>query len=80
MWFDKGITQKQDFMIVVCDTYDWTDYPVFCTTEEFDEKHAEFDGKNMQKIMEVYDLSVDKESQINEFRAFHYPIGFRKGN
>lgn len=72
-WFDYGIKNKQDFMIVVCDTYDWTDYPSYCNKNEFDLKYQQYNGQNMQKIMEVYDLSLDKDSQLNQHRCMNLP-------
>ena len=63
-------------MIVVCDTFDWNDYPVFSSADQFAEKHKQHDDVNMQKIMEVYDLPLDPEVQIAEPRAFHYPPCF----
>lgn len=36
---------------------------------EVADKHG---GKEMQRIMEVYDLSMDHQIQINERRAFHH--------
>ena len=60
-------------MIVVCDTFDWEDYPVYVLPgENVREKAAEYDGKEMQKIMEVYSLSQDLEAQLDEHRAEHY--------
>lgn len=32
---------------------------------------AKYDGKNMQIVMEVYDLSLDLEAQLREERAYH---------
>jgi len=64
---------EADFLIVVCDTFSYDDYPVFCTHEDFKETHAKYDGKNMQRVMEVYDLALDHEAQLNERRAFHPP-------
>lgn len=73
-WFDSGIKDKQDFMIVVCDQFDWTDYPAYCTRNGFDWKYNQYkDGQNMQKIMEVYDLSLDKDSQLNQHRCMNLP-------
>jgi hypothetical protein len=77
-WLIRGKTNGADFVIVVCDTYDHEDYPVFCTEAEFKQKHAQYNGKNMQIIMEVYDLSLDITSQMQERRAFHYPASFRE--
>lgn len=72
-WFLKGKEQKATHMIVVCDTYDLEDYPVYVMPgENVHEKHAEYRGKNMQKVMEVYSLRKNIESQLNERRAFHF--------
>lgn len=71
-WFDDGKEQNADFMIVVCDTFDWEDYPVYCTNNNFEQKYKNC-SRNMQKVMEVYDLSLDKESQLSEYRANHPP-------
>jgi len=74
-WFDRGINSKMDFMIVVCDTYDYEDYPVFCKSEQFAAEYAEHNGPNMQKIMEVYNLSIPWEKQQGH-RVFNPPVGF----
>lgn len=64
---------EADFMLIVCDTFDYDDYPVFCTRGNFEETHAKYNEKNMQRVIEVYDLSLEHESQLNERRAFHPP-------
>ncbi len=72
-WFRKGKEEGSTHMIIVCDTFDWDDYPVYVSPQEnVREKGAEYNGKNMQKIMEVYSLSKDLSMQLNEHRAFHY--------
>ena len=76
LWFDEGQRQKQAFMIVVCDTYDHGDYPVYATVENFAQLYEKNNRKNMQRIMEVYDLNIDKDVQMSEHRAFHYPTGW----
>ena len=71
-WFQSGIKSGATHMIVVCDTYDWDDYPVYVRQEEnVGEKVLEYHRKNMQKGMEVYDLIMDMDTQLNEHRAFH---------
>lgn len=61
-------------MAVVCDTFDWDDYPVYVM--EGEDPHAKLltyeKGENMASLMEVYNLSMDIEKQMNEHRAFHY--------
>ena len=74
-WFAEGQRKGSLYMIVVCDTYDWEDHPVYCSASTFEEKYKHYAGKNMQKIMEVYDLSMDREKQMSERRAFHFPPG-----
>lgn len=54
-------------MIVVCDTFDHEDYPVYVSEDEdVHEKAAEYDECDMQKIMEVYNLSMDIEEQLSQ--------------
>ncbi len=73
-WFKSGVSQGATHLIVVCDTYDWEDYPVYVmpgtdAKEEVDKRH----GKNMAKVMEVYNLKKDMEEQIEGGREqFNY--------
>lgn len=72
-WFDRGVVEGKSHLIVVCDTYDHDDYPVYVNPDQdAKEVAAMYNGKNMQRIMEVYSLSMDKEVQLNQFRAFNY--------
>lgn len=72
-WFDHGVADGATHMIVVCDTYDWDDYPVYVTpTEDAREKAQTYNDKEMQQVMEVYDLALPKADQMAEFRAFNY--------
>ena len=65
-WFQSGLRQEATHLIVVCDTFEWYDYPVYVLPgQDIKEKESEYDGKNMQKVMEVYNLSMDMEEQIN---------------
>lgn len=73
-WFDDGVAQGALFMIVACDTYDHSDYPVYAKTAwEAWVQFQAHDGLYGQRIMEVYDLLRDREVQMAEFRAFHMP-------
>ena len=59
-------------MFVVCDTFDHEDYPVkIMRGEDPLKKYSELNGKNMQRVIEVYNMSMDIEAQIREARAFH---------
>lgn len=66
-WLERGAKKNATHMIVVCDTYDWDDYPVFVSADEnVSEAMKRYDRVNMQKIMEVYNLGMDIETQLNE--------------
>ncbi len=72
-WFKRGKKKKATHLIVVCDTYDHSDYPVFVTKEQ--DVRTEFNnrnGVNMAKVMEVYNLSKDMEEQVRRHRCFEY--------
>jgi hypothetical protein len=76
-WFDVGINRGARWMVVICDTFDHDDYPVYF--EEGEKKEcgkriaAAEAGENMQQLMEVYDFSINKEDQFREVRAMHRP-------
>ena len=73
-WFDKGVSAKKDYLIIVCDTFEWSDYPVFTTKDNFWEKFNTYSNNdNMQRIMEVYDLNKNKIKQLKEPKSFNIP-------
>lgn len=75
LWFDRGVAQGATHMIVVCDTFDHEDYPVYVMPgQNVRAEAAKYDGKNMQIIMEVYHLQLDRDTQMAEHRAFHYEL------
>lgn len=72
-WIKRGQDQGATHMIVVCDTFDWEDYPVYVMpTENAHDKYSQYNGPNMQKVMEVYNLSKDINKQVNQPRAFEF--------
>ncbi len=72
-WFDNGVAKGATHMIIVCDTWDYEDYPVYVQKDENAFKiEKKYNSSNMQKVMEVYSLSLSKEEQMNERRSFHY--------
>jgi hypothetical protein len=71
-WFDRGVKQKSRHMIVVCDSFDYDDYPVFTTTDDECLQRYKNPGE-MQRVREVYDLRADKAEQMNERRAMRLP-------
>lgn len=72
-WLDEAMRKGATHMIVVCDTFDWDDYPVHIFPEEnVYGKYTQYQGKNMQKVMEVYNLNMDIEKQLLEHRSFNF--------
>lgn len=73
-WLNDAKKEGATHMIVVCDTYDHDDYPVTVMPgEDAREKADEYRGKSMQRVMEVYNLSIDFEEQlIGGTRVWNY--------
>lgn len=72
-YFEYGVSHGATHLMVVCDQFDWEDYPVYVKPEEnVREKYAEYNAKDMQHVMEVYNLSMDMTAQLNEHRAFNF--------
>jgi hypothetical protein len=62
-WFEAGVTQGATHMIVVCDTFDYEDFPVYVMS---DQDAREMVGRrgDMERVMEVYNLALDKDEQL----------------
>ena len=53
-WMQKAIIKGVPYIVSVCDTFDYEDYPVYCKDEEeLEEAKAKYDGINMQRINEI---------------------------
>lgn len=71
-WLEEGKAEGNTHVIVVCDTYDWDDYPVYCgSLAVTNEKIAYYSTASMQRIMEVYDLRIDIEKQLAAGRVWN---------
>lgn len=67
-WFDEGVARGKRYMLVMCDTFDWTDCPVFF--DDLTEARKRRDQPEpMEKYMESYDLSQPKDPQLKTHRA-----------
>jgi hypothetical protein len=56
-WKVEGVAKGAKYLISVCDTFDYDDYPVYVMpNDNLEEKKSEFDGVNMQRINEVVTL------------------------
>jgi hypothetical protein len=71
-WLLSGRMKGATHVIVVCDTFDWEDYPVnVLPGQDVREVAKQYDG-DMQLVMEVYNLSLSIEDQLAELRSMHY--------
>lgn len=71
-WLNEGIKKGATHVIVVCDTWDWEDYPVYVMPEEdVRNKERSYMGGDT-KIMEIYNLKMSLEVQLNQVKAFNY--------
>lgn len=67
-WFERGVKSEQSYMVVVCDTYDHSDYPCYFQTPEAAIAKMKNPGE-MQRVMECYNLHGDMDTQMNQYRA-----------
>lgn len=72
VWFDRGVAKSATHMLIICDTFDWSDFPVYVTAEQNSREVAKGYSGDGYKIMECYSLSMDKKKQMMEHRAFNY--------
>lgn len=76
-WFVEGVKDKNAYMAVWCDTYDYEDYPAYYNSRR-EAQHAINNPSSMQKVMEVYALTSDRqvrEAQIQSHRSWALRIG-----
>lgn len=74
-WWDEAEKDSSKWMIIVYDSFDRHDYPVWGKTKK-DLNYAlkEFNNsEKMSRIMEVYDLSLNKKEQISAHRVWNIP-------
>lgn len=74
-WFQAGKDQGASHMLVVVDTFDFDDYPVYVApgvdpTEVVDIYNA----KEMQRVLEAYDLGMDMHVQLGQARCYNVAI------
>jgi hypothetical protein len=57
-WIKEGKDQGAMYLISVCDTFDYDDYPVYANSEEeMLEKKEHYNNASMQRVNEVVDLT-----------------------
>lgn len=71
-WFDRGLAQGARHMLVICDTFDHDDYPVYTKTDEECLARYRAPGE-MRRVMEVYAMHMDKAEQMAARRVLNLP-------
>lgn len=72
-WLVTAKAAGATHVIVVVDTFDHEDYPVRVMPEDdVHQVYKDYDGPNMQRVMEIYNLRLDLEMQLAEQRARNF--------
>lgn len=72
-WLSEAKERGATHIIVATDTFDYEDYPVYVMPgDDVREVAKKYQDMEMSKVMEVYSMNLDLESQLQETRAFHY--------
>jgi hypothetical protein len=70
-WFNQGLQQDATHMIIMCDTFDYEDYPVYVSRGE---NPRNVQTPPMGRIMECYSMALPFEQQSGEYRAYHWEM------
>jgi len=63
-WFAQGRLLGWTHLIVVCDTFDHNDYPMYASSAD-EARNLFADTSEMKTPMEVYNLALPAEAQLN---------------
>ena len=72
-WFNNGRLLEASYMLVVYDSLNGVDYPVYVDEQHIERAIAETRQAPMQRIMELYNLNEDRNTQLNEERTWRLP-------
>lgn len=71
-WLVEAQRQQCAYLVVMCDTFDYDYYPEF--TDAAGVKAKLQAPGNMQRVIEIYDMSISIDVQLSERRAWHPPL------
>lgn len=75
---EKSIRRAKElgyaYVVMYCDAFDYTDYCNECRDAAECLKTMENIKTTGNQVMEVYDLSMDLDTQLKERRAYHPPM------
>ncbi len=63
-WIATAKRNGDKYIVSVCDTWDYDDYPVHCRNEqELSEAITKYNGQNMQRINEIIKIEGDNVTE-----------------
>lgn len=73
-WFNDGKLMRASFMVIVHDGLNIVDYPIFVDEpNEVKDTLKDVSKAPMQRLLEVYNLNEDRDTQLAEVRAWRLP-------
>jgi len=56
-WLKNADRKNDDYLMIVCDTFEYEDYPVYCKASELFNNISKYNNYNeMSKIMDIIEL------------------------
>ena len=72
-WLETAKEKGATHVVVVCDTFDWSNYPVYVMPGRDARAIADANnGPNMTMLMEVYNMAIPIAEQMAQRRAFNF--------
>lgn len=73
-WLKAGKEKGATHMLVICDSFDYEDYPVYVMPDEDanEVRQEKCKSDNMQRLMECYSYTLDLEEQVMKNRVYNF--------
>jgi len=69
-WIKMAKKDKMKYIISVCDTFDYSDYPVYCKDDkELKKKEKQYRNENMQRINEIITIDYGTNNKRSRKKA-----------
>jgi len=69
-WIDEAKRKNLPFILSVCDTWDWDDYPVYCKDKnDLIREYEDHNGQNMLRVNEI--IQILEDGRVLEGRSLH---------
>jgi len=69
-WIETAKKNGDNYIISVCDTFDYDDYPIYCKSKgTAKEQFEEHNGHNMQRVNEI--IRINEDGTVTENLTIH---------